>query len=163
MNRILQRLSQLSLPAAMACGFMSPYHVARAEDFLWTYSAEGRSLIGMEQVEEGDYAFHAVCTAPGKAKLGIGADVGVGKGKGDKVSVTLATASHTVRIDGISGNSANFEMTAGVELQATVPLSHPVFQLLLDPGPVRTTGALRQVWPDLGRAAATRKFIAACR
>lgn len=153
----------LVLSAALAIGMMSPHHVARAEAFLWTYDAESRSLIGMEQVEEGDYAFHAVCAAPAKVTLGIGADVGVGEGKGEKVSITLATASRTVRIDGTSGNSANFEMTAGVELQATVPLSHPVFQLLLDPGPIKATGALNHAWPDQGRAAASRKFIAGCR
>ena len=64
--------------AVLAIGMMSSHHVARAEAFLWTYDAESRSLIGMEQVEEGDYAFHAVCAAPAKVTLGIGADVGVG-------------------------------------------------------------------------------------
>ena len=134
-----------------------------AEPFLWTFHAESRALIGMEQVEEGDYAFHAVCISPGTVKLGIGAASGVGKGEGEKVRVTLSTASHSVRIDGTSRNSANFEMTAGVELQATVPVTHPLFQLLVDPGPVKATGALRQTWPAPGRATATKKFLAACK
>lgn len=163
MNQYPRRLKTLTFTAAVAFSIMSPCYIAVAEPFLWTYSAGGRSLIGMEQVEEGDYAFYAVCSAPGKVTLGIGADRGVGKGEDEKVSITLATAGHTVRIDGASGNSANFEMTAGVELQATVPLSHPVFQLLLDPGPIKATGALTHAWPDQGRAAATRKFIAGCR
>lgn len=151
------------LTLAFALAALSPDRAASAEPFHWTFSAESRSLIGMEQVEEGDYAFHAVCSAAGAVKLGIGAASGVGKGEGERVSVTLSTAHLSARIDGTSGNSANFEMTAGVELQATVQLTHPVFQILLDPGPIKATGALRQSWPDQGRAAAARKFLAACR
>lgn len=155
------RIWLLAMPLAWVA--LSPVPASGDQPFLWTFSAESRALIGMVQVEEGDYAFHAVCTSPGAVKLGIGADVGIGKGEGEKVSITLATASHSTRIDGTSGNSANFEMTVGVELQTTVQLTHPVFQILLDPGPIKATGALRQSWPAQGRAAAARKFLAACR
>lgn len=151
------------LTLAFALAALSPDRAASAEPFHWTFSAESRSLIGMEQVEEGDYAFHAVCSAPGAVNLGIGAASGVGKGEGENVSITLSTASHGARIDGTSGNSANFEMTAGVELQASVQLTHPVFQILLDPGPILATGALEQSWPDQGRTAAAMKFLAVCR
>lgn len=150
------------LALSLAVAVLAPHRASSAEPFLWIFSVESRSLIGMEQMEEGDYAFHAVCTSPDSVKLGIGAASGVGKGEGEKVSVTLATASHSVRIDGTSGNSANFEMTAGTELQATVALTHPIFQMLLDRGPIMASGALRQSWPDQGRAAAATKFLAAC-
>ena len=136
---------------------------AGAEPFNWSYEPETKALVGMEEIYEGDYSFHAVCQSPQHVKLGIGAQTGVGKGAREKVSVTLASAARNVRIEGKSGNSANFEMTAGVELQATISATHPVFQLLLDSGPTTVTGDLQETWPAAGRTSAVRKFLAACK
>lgn len=139
------------------------FGTARAEPFVWSYVAESKSLIGMVQEEEGDFAFHAACTSPAAVRLGIGAQPGIGNGEGHRVSVVLETSTRKLRIEGTSGHSANFEMTAGVELQVTVPVTHPVFQLLADPGPIVVSGDLKAFWPAPGRTAALKAFLAACR
>jgi len=151
------------LAVAIAITLPSQSFSASAEPFRWSFLKEDRSLVGREEVEEGDHAFHATCSAPGMVQLGIGADIGAGSGEGEKVSITLTTSNSSTRLDGFSRRSANFEMTAGIELQATVRLTHPVFQLLLDPGVVKVTGDLQNSLPAAGRAAATGSFIEACR
>ena len=81
------------------------------------------------------------------------------------MTVTLANAGGTVtiHIEGVSKQSPNFQMTAGVELVATADKTHAVFQLLSGAGAIKVTGQkLATSWPAAGRAAATKAFTKAC-
>jgi hypothetical protein len=130
--------------------------------FNWTYFAETKELIGTTGEEEGDTDFRATCKAGGKADIGIGAAEGIGKGEGETVSVTLATGMTSLKIDGKSAQSPNFQMTAGVELQTTVDSAHPIFALLGATGSITVSGPIKATWPAKDRAAATMTFAKAC-
>jgi hypothetical protein len=128
----------------------------------WIYLDESKTLIGWTGEEEGDTDFRATCKDGGKAEIGIGAQPGIGEGKGEAVSVTLTAGAQTLTIDGKSGNSPNFEMTGGVELQTNVDGKHQIFALLLGKGAIKVTKPIQANWPEKGRAAATKKFQKAC-
>ena len=131
--------------------------------YSWMYISQEKELVGTTGEEEGDTDFRASCKANQHAEIGIGAEEDVGTGKGEAVSVTLKTGERTLRIEGTSHNSPNFEMTAGVELQTAVDGRHEIFQLLTEPGTIKVTGATRPAsWPAGGRAAATKAFVHAC-
>lgn len=130
--------------------------------FSWSYFADGKELIGTTGEEEGDTDFRATCKGGGKAEIGIGAAEGIGKGEGEAVSVTLAAGATSLTIDGKSGQSPNFQMTAGVELQTTVDGGHAIFALLGEKGVIKVSGPIKASWPEKGRAAATKSFLKAC-
>ena len=131
--------------------------------YSWLYISERQELVGTTGEEEGDTDFRASCKANQHAELGIGAAEDVGTGKGEAVSITLRAGARSLRVDGASRNSPNFQMTAGVELQTVVDGKHEIFQLLTGPGTVKVTGATRPAsWPAAGRAAATKAFVNAC-
>lgn len=155
------RANQLAAAVTIvSLGIAAP---VQAFAYQWIYLADSKELMGSTGEEEGDTDFRATCKGNGKAVVGIGAQDGVGEGKGEAVSVTLASAKHSVKIDGRSGKSLNFEMTGGVELQAEVDAAHAVFQVLADAGAIKVTGAARPMsWPAAGRAKATASFMKAC-
>jgi hypothetical protein len=147
---------------ALAAVMLSPA-AAPAFAFGWTYVAENKTLIGSTGEDEGDTDFRATCKAGGKAEIGIGAQENIGTGEGEAVSVTLAAGTRILTIDGHSGKSPNFQMTAGVELQTEVDAKHAVFELLAGPGAIKVTGkTIKATWPAAGRAAATKAFSKAC-
>ena len=129
----------------------------------WHYIGESRELIGSTGEDEGDTDFRATCKPGATAELGIGAEENVGTGAGEAVSLTLASGARSVRLDGHSKQSPNFQMTGSVELVATVDKTHAIFQLLADPGAIKVSGkTISTTWPDRGRAAATKAFLTAC-
>ncbi len=131
--------------------------------YLWTYVKDTKELIGSTGEEEGDTDFRATCKAGGHAEVGIGAETGIGDGNGEAVSVTLTSGTKTLKIDGKSRNSPNFQMTAGVELQTTVDGQHAIFQLLAESGAIKVSGqGKKATWPAAGRAKATASFVKAC-
>jgi hypothetical protein len=130
--------------------------------FDWSYVSETKELIGTTGEEEGDTDFRASCLAGGKANIGIGAAEDIGKGEGEAVSVTLTAGATSLTIEGKSGKSPNFEMTAGVELQTQVDGGHAIFTLLGEKGAIKVTGPIKTTWPEKGRVAATKAFVKAC-
>ena len=158
MTRFRRRLA-LALAGAVLVALPSPALAA----FSWTYFGDSKDLIGSTGEDEGDTDFRATCKGGGRAEIGIGAQESVGSGKNEAVSVTLASGARNVRIDGHSQNSPNFQMTAGTELRTDADKTHPVFQLLADPGPIKVSGkTLSATWPAAGRAAAAKAFTKAC-
>lgn len=148
--------------AAVAVFAFAP-KTASAYEYKWIYVGENKELLGMTGEDEGDTDFRATCQPNKHAAIGIGAAEDVGTGKGEAVSITLKAGTRTLRIDGKSHNSANFEMTGGVELETEVDGKHEVFELLAGPGTIKVAGTTRPAsWPDKGRAAATKKFVKAC-
>ncbi|MBI1213908.1 MAG: hypothetical protein GC190_20795 [Alphaproteobacteria bacterium] len=141
---------------------MISFATSPAFAFDWHYYSENKALIGSTGEEEGDTDFRATCKDGGKAEIGIGAQENIGKGEGEAVSVMLASGSRSLTIDGTSGESPNFQMTGGVELQTMVDGGHAIFALLGDKGPIKVSGPIKTTWPDKGRAAATAAFVKAC-
>ena len=121
-----------------------------ASAYSWLYVAETKELMGSTGEEEGDTDFRATCKPGGKAEIGIGAAEGIGKGEGDPVSVTLAAGAKSLTVQGKSGKSPNFEMTAGVELQTIVDGKHEIFALLGEKGAIKVSGPITTSWPPPG-------------
>ena len=152
----------MKLIAPILAAALMTLATAPAHAFSWMYVGESKELIGSTGEEEGDTDFRATCKAGGKAEIGIGAAEGVGKGEGEAVSVALAAGASALTLEGKSGKSPNFEMTAGVELQTEVDSKHAIFALLSGKGAIKVTAPFKTSWPDKGRAAATKKFVHAC-
>jgi hypothetical protein len=133
-----------------------------AAAYSWMYLTETNELIGSTGEEEGDTDFRATCKPGGKAEIGIGAADGIGKGEGEPVTVTLAAGAKSLTVQGKSGKSPNFEMTAGVELQTDVDGNHEIFALLGEKGTIKVTVPIKTSWPADGRSAATKAFVKAC-
>jgi hypothetical protein len=152
----------MRLIIATACAMLS-VAATPALAYNWMYIEENKSLIGSTGEEEGDTDFRATCKASGKAEIGIGAAQDVGTGEGEGVSVKLTAGKRVLTIQGLSGQSPNFQMTGGVELQTQVDGKHEIFQLLADKGTIKMSGGKRAAsWLATGRAAATKTFMKAC-
>jgi hypothetical protein len=122
-------------------------------------------LQGMSSEPEADTEFWALCRSGSAIDLGVGADAGVGNAKGETVRLTLTSGNATATLSGRSRNSANFEMTAGTELRATVAATDPVFIVLATGTPIRVIGSLKapETWQVKGLKQQVAAFLAACR
>jgi hypothetical protein len=139
---------------------------AGAADIAWTLSKKaGRAyLSGMPNESEVDYEFWAHCRADGKIDVGAAAESHVGKGKGEAVTLKLASADKTATLDGTSRESANFEMTAGVELRATVSRDHPLFAVLATGKPISVSGPIKPLtWQIRNLKSKAAAFLEACK
>ena len=155
---LLMRLTAPALAAVVLTFAATPGFA-----FNWMYLPDTKELIGSTGEDEGDTDFRATCKAGAKAQIGIGAQENVGTGEGEAVSVTLAAGAKSLTVEGKSGKSPNFQMTAGVELQTDVDASHAIFALLGEKGAIKVMGKTMQAtWPPAGRAAATKSFTKAC-
>lgn len=114
---------------------------------------------------ESDASLRAFCGSAGAIELHVGANETVGKGEGDNVTLKLESDGRTATLAGKSRKSADFEMTAGTELVATVTAEDPVFALLTSDKAVKLTGSIRApaTWAPKGMRAAVEKFLAACK
>jgi hypothetical protein len=139
---------------------------AFAEELVWMLSKQkGRPyLTAMPDVSEVDFEFWARCRADGTIDIGMGAESHVGKGKGERVSLTLASAGQTVTISGVSRESANVEMTGGIELRARVTRDDKLFALLMTGQPISVTGPIKPLkWEVKGLKAKVEAFLKGCR
>jgi hypothetical protein len=138
--------------------------------FQWNVGAVGNNweLNGFDWTDgfnEQDSLVRISCKRGGKFEIGLGAAVEIGKGRGEAVAMTANSGMATVRIDGVSKKSANFEMTSGVELVKSSDANDLLIELLKMEGPVtfRTQpGAKSYTFPAKGFGAAFAKLKARC-
>jgi hypothetical protein len=135
-------------------------------EVLWQFTKKhGRPLLqAMSDEPESDTEFWALCRAGAAIDIGTGADINVGEGKGELVTLTLAGAGQRATVVGKSRNSANFQMTAGTELRASIARDHALFKVLATDKPITVSGASKPLTlPAKGRKAKVAAFLQACK
>jgi hypothetical protein len=140
--------------------------VASAADIEWTLSKkDGRAyLSGMPKVSEVDNEFWAHCRVDGAIEVGAGAESHVGRGNGEAVTLKLAAGLKRATLTGVSRESANAEMTGGVELRAVIARGHPVFAVLANGKPIKVSGPIKPItWPVNGLKARAADFLKDCK
>jgi hypothetical protein len=115
---------------------------------------------------EQDTLVRFACRRGGKLEIGVGADVGIGKGRGEAVVMSARSGLATVRIEGVSRKSENFEMTSGIELvKAGADANDPLIELLKMEGPTtirQEPSGKSLTFPAKGFSAALVKFLKGC-
>jgi hypothetical protein len=141
-------------------------HATASAEVLWQFTKEhGRPLLqAMPDEPESDKVFWALCRAGGAIDIGIGADTTVGTGEGEPVTLTFAGAGMGATVAGMSGNSANFQMTAGTKLRASISRDHALFRVLATDKPIAVSGASKpMILLAKGRKAKVAAFLKACK
>jgi hypothetical protein len=139
---------------------------ASTADIEWTLSKkDGRAyLTGMPKQSEVDNEFWAHCRADGAIDVGAGAESHVGRGNGEAVTLKLSAGLKRATLTGVSRDSANSEMTGGVELRAVVARGHPLFAVLANGKPIKVSGPIRPMtWPVNGLKARATDFLKDCK
>jgi hypothetical protein len=155
----------LSTVRLLLCAAIALVPAAASAEVLWRFTREhGRPLLqAMSDEPEADTEFWARCRSGGAIDMGIGADTSIGKGEGEPVTLTLASAGTQATVAGQSRNSANFQMTAGAELRATIAHGHALFKVLATDKPIVVSGASKPITlPAKGRKAKVAAFLQAC-
>jgi len=140
--------------------------LAGAADIEWNLSKkDGRAYLnGMPKVSEVDNEFWALCRADGAIDIGAGAESHVGHGGGEAVTLHFKAGRKKATLTGVSRESENIEMTAGVELRATVAREHPLFAVLANGKPIAVSGPIKPLtWPVNGLKAKIAAFLKACK
>jgi hypothetical protein len=149
----------------LLCAAIVLVPAAASAEVLWQFTKQqGRPFLqAMSDESESDTEFWARCRA-GAIDIGIGADTNVGTGEGEPVTLTLANAGTAASIAGKSQRSANFQMTAGTELRASIARDHALFKVLATDKPVVVKGASRPLTLlAKGRKAKVAAFLQACK
>jgi uncharacterized Zn-binding protein involved in type VI secretion len=121
-------------------------------------------LFGMPSISESDTIFWARCAGNRAIDIGIGGNNDVGKGKGEAVSITLKSGSVSVKVDGQSRKSENFEMTGTSELRTKVSSGHDVFKVLATGKPIAVSGSMKaETWPVKGLRGKVAAFLKSCK
>ena len=137
-----------------------------AAEVEWNLSnKDGRAFLsGMPRESEVDNELWAHCRADGAIDIGAGAESHVGRGAGEAVTLRLASGRKKATLTGVSRESANVQMTGGVELRATVARDHPVFAVLATGKPIFVSGPIKKLtWPVMGLKAEVAAFLRACK
>jgi hypothetical protein len=161
MSKAAMALGHILIAAALLLG--SP---ASAGDLVWQFSKKQNRpyLQAMSSEPETDRQFWAHCRAEGGIDIGMGAESNVGEGNEELVTLTLTSAGATAVLAGNSRKSVNFQMTAGVELQAKVMRDDAVFKVLATGAPIAVSGSMKPVtWPVKGLKAKVAAFLQACK
>jgi hypothetical protein len=156
----------MSATRLLVCAAIMLAPAAASAEMLWQFTREhGRPFLqAMSDEPEADTEFWALCRSGGAIDVGIGADTSVGKGEGEPVTLTLASAGIKATVAGESRNSANFQMTAGTELSASVGRGHALFNVLATDKPIVVRGASKPlILPAKGRKAKVAVFLHACK
>jgi hypothetical protein len=96
--------------------------------------------------------------------VGAAAESHVGKGKGEAVTLKLSSDGRTATLTGVSRESANVEMTGGIELRAVVARDHPLFVVLATGKPIAVSGPIKPItWQARTLKAKTAAFLQACK
>ncbi len=139
-----------------------------AKTFQWSVDKldDELTLSGMlgTAEDEPDYLFRLTCKADRTMEMGVGADVSVGRGAGERVVLTGKSGSADFKVEGVSRNSKNFEMTGGTELVKAVTLDEPLIKALAQPNlAVAVSGGKRRfTLPGRGFAAKLAAFGKSC-
>ncbi|WP_442753732.1 hypothetical protein ACNHKD_12070 [Methylocystis sp. JAN1] len=115
--------------------------------------------------DEADATVRASCAFDGVLTLRLGADIGVGEGKGEPVSVKIESGGKSVKVQGVSRNSPDSEMTGGTELATDLPLNDPAVEILFSGKAVTLVTPDQKKHPlvDADAAGAAKKFLKQCR
>jgi hypothetical protein len=166
----------MRIPARLACLVLLLVAVPslaqqQVKKFQWMSDKSGGGWVlnGFDWTQgfnEQDTLVRFACRRGGKIEIGIGADLGIGKGRGEAVVMSARSGFATVRIEGVSRKSENFEMTSGIELvKAGVDANDPLIELLKLEG----SATLKQepngksfTFPAKGFSAALAKFLKGC-
>ncbi len=138
---------------------------ALAADVRWTSTKKPLELLGMPAgEEEADDVLRLTCLKGGAVQVGVGGYKSLGKGNGEPLSVTLASANHSVTLKGKSTQSKNFEMTASYELRADLAADEvaALYSVLADGTAIRVSGAMKDAWSVKGLKAVAQGFVAGC-
>jgi len=153
-------------PAWLMAGLLLWPSFASAADIAWTVSKkDGRAyLTGMPKESEVDNEFWAHCRADGAIEVGAGAESHVGRGNGEAVTLKLAAGLKRATLTGVSRESANSEMTGGVELRAVIARNHPLFAVLANGKAIKVSGLIKPItWPVNGLKAKAAEFLKDCK
>jgi hypothetical protein len=152
MKRIVSAalLLALALPAARA---KTVWSVA-SKPFLEARSSE----------PESDADLRATCF-DGLVTVRIGGTIGVGKGNGEPVSVKIEGDGKSVRVQGVSRNTPDSEMTGGAELVTDLLLDSQAAEILFSGKAVKivTPDQKTHTLFDADPAGAVKKFLKQCR
>lgn len=138
---------------------------AQATEVRWTSTKQPAEVLGMPAgEEEADDVLRLTCLKGGTVQIGLGGYKSLGKGKGEPLSVTLASGTQSVTLNGKSVRSKNFEMTGAFELRADLAPgeTQPLIGVLTAGAPIRVSGGLKDKWPVKGLKPIVERFSAAC-
>jgi hypothetical protein len=166
----------MRIPARLACLVLllvaePTFAQQQIKKFQWMADKGGAGWVlnGFDWTQgfnEQDTMVRFACRRGGKLEIGVGADVGIGKGRGEAVVMSARSGLATVRIEGVSRKSENFEMTSGVELvKAGADANDPLIELLKMEGAttIRQDPTGRSyTFPAKGFSAALSKFLKGC-
>lgn len=139
--------------------------VAHAAEVRWTFTRQPAEVLGMPAgEEEADDVLRLTCLKGGVVQIGLGGYNSIGKGKSEPLSVTLASGTQSVTLNGKSVRSKNFEMTGAFELRADLAPgdTKPLIGVLTAGQPIRVSGALKEKWSVKGLKPIVERFSAAC-
>jgi hypothetical protein len=156
----------MGAPTWLIAGLLLWPAAASAADIEWRLSnKDGRAyLSGMPKASEVDYEFWAHCRADGAIEVGAGAESHVGRGNGEAVTLKLAAGLRRATLTGVSRESANIEMTGGIELRAVIARGHPLFTVLANGKPIKVSGPIKPItWPVNGLKAKAAEFLKQCK
>ena len=80
------------------------------------------------------------------------------------MTLKLAAGLRRATLTGVSRDSANSEMTGGIELRAVVARGHPLFKVLANGRPIKVSGPIKPMtWPVNGLKARAADFLKDCK
>jgi hypothetical protein len=131
-------VAAVALCCALGAGPSRAAKTLAKKTFAWSVDKidDEMMLTGMlgDAEDEPDYLFWLSCKSGGAMDMGVGADVSVGRGTGEPVTLTGKGGGAEFKIEGVSRNSKNSEMTGANELvKANVTLDEPVIKALAQP------------------------------
>jgi hypothetical protein len=115
---------------AVGLGLVMAGHAALAED---EYAASTGQVLAIEirpTAPEVDALLDATCVASNTIDIRFGGEYPFGKGKREPTSLTLTSGGLSTKIDGVSVDSPDDEMTGGVMLLTSVEPDGKTMQIL---------------------------------
>jgi hypothetical protein len=122
-------------------------------------------LLGSAKDYEGDTDFWALCVGKRVIEIGVGANSQAGTGKSEPITLMLKSSNRSARVTGHSEQSANFQMTGGTELRASISARSPIFTILQTGKPIHVEGSIQAPadWRVEGLKPLVRAFLNACK
>jgi hypothetical protein len=136
-----------------------------AADAKTVWSVENKPFLEARSSEpESDADLRATCF-DGLVTIRIGGSIGVGKGGGEPVSVKIESEGKSARVQGVSMNTPDSEMTGGSELVTDLRLESPAAEILFSGKAVKIVASDHKTHTlfDADQAGTVKKFLKQCR